>query len=721
MEKERVFVDMDGVLAKFNHVQSEEELYEKGYFANLEPLPTVVDGMKRYIKENPDKDIYILSAYLTESPYALQEKNEWLDRYLPEISSDHRIFCPCGKPKADYIIGGIQKTDILIDDYTKNLVQWKEQGGIGVKLLNGINHTRGTWEGFCMDYQNNNIDLALQDVVKTVLKRKEYSKMNSVIEMNKENFPDDLFRAYLQEQFGTVLTQETIQNTKELILKPSEEGLPGIVDLTGIEHFTALEKLDCSHHNLTKLDVSRNPELTYLDCGYNYLTELDVSHNPQLTELRCYHNRLKSLNVSHNLALEYLDCSCNLLTNLNVDYNTELKILRCSENVLESLDVSKNPHITKLMCMHNHIHTLDISNNTDLEKLFCNHNQFSQLDVNKNANLTVLVCSHNHLSSLDVTRNLLLKELSCIGNRTGMHVDMSNNSLLYASDVLKRNPGVIPITNWLDEIKKGKNLMEPIKIDATNFPDENFRSYVRINFDKDGDGSLSAKEIAKITRIYCAFNWIKSLQGIEHFTNLKELICNNNPLTELDISKNIALTSLNCDANQLVSLDVSQNTKLTHLACDENLLTELDVSKNTAFTYLHCRYNQLENLDVSKNTKLIILDCRDNQLAELDVTQNLTLEYLVCDNNRLSALDVSKNPKLTHLDCRYNQLTDLDISRNSELEYLQCDDEVLIKKDFYEHEKESDKSQNPEIEKEKNIRQYLRERISHEHEEDLDL
>ncbi len=151
--RERIFVDMDGVLAKFNHVQSEEELYEKGYFANLKPLPTVVDGMKRYIKENPDKEIYILSAYLTESPYALQEKNEWLDRYLPEISSDHRIFCPCGKSKADYIIGGIQKTDILIDDYTKNLTQWKEQGGIGVKLLNGINHTRGTWQGYSIDYR----------------------------------------------------------------------------------------------------------------------------------------------------------------------------------------------------------------------------------------------------------------------------------------------------------------------------------------------------------------------------------------------------------------------------------------------------------------------------------------------------------------------------------------------------------------------------------------
>ena len=146
INKERVFIDMDGVLAKFNHVQSEEELYAKGYFANLEPMTTVIEGMKQYIKENPDKDIYILSAYLTDNPYALQEKNEWLDWYLPEIQSDHRIFCPCGKQKTDYIIGGIKETDILIDDYTKNLIEWKQQGGVGIKLLNGINHTKGTWQ-----------------------------------------------------------------------------------------------------------------------------------------------------------------------------------------------------------------------------------------------------------------------------------------------------------------------------------------------------------------------------------------------------------------------------------------------------------------------------------------------------------------------------------------------------------------------------------------------
>lgn len=169
----RIFIDMDGVLAKFSHVSSEEQLYEQGYFANLAPVPTVIDNVKQYMAEHTDSEVHILSAYLKDSPYALQEKNQWLDKYLPEIDAAHRIFCPCGEPKSQYIKHGIRDTDILLDDYTKNLLDWKAQGGIGVKLLNGINHTQGTWKGICVDYQNDNINLALHNITKTFSKIKK--------------------------------------------------------------------------------------------------------------------------------------------------------------------------------------------------------------------------------------------------------------------------------------------------------------------------------------------------------------------------------------------------------------------------------------------------------------------------------------------------------------------------------------------------------------------
>ena len=52
---------------------------------------------------------------------------------------------------------------------------------------------------------------------------------------------------------------------------------PGIRDLTGIEHSTALEQLDVKDNRLTELDVSQNTRLRALHCATNALTRLDVT------------------------------------------------------------------------------------------------------------------------------------------------------------------------------------------------------------------------------------------------------------------------------------------------------------------------------------------------------------------------------------------------------------------------------------------------------------
>lgn len=143
---QRLFVDMDGTLAVFTPVDELEALYQKGYFLNLKPQEKVVEAVRYIIKNHPEIGVYSLSAYLSDSQYALSEKNEWLDRNLPEIDEAHRIFCPCGSDKKEYVPGGIRESDHLLDDYNKNLNEW-EPAGRGIKLLNPINHTRGSWQG----------------------------------------------------------------------------------------------------------------------------------------------------------------------------------------------------------------------------------------------------------------------------------------------------------------------------------------------------------------------------------------------------------------------------------------------------------------------------------------------------------------------------------------------------------------------------------------------
>ena len=144
-DRQRLFVDMDGTLAEFKTVDTLETLYEKDYFINLKPNENVLGAIKQLIADN-DIDVYILSAYLTDSRYALEEKNAWLDKYLPELPQEKRLFVPCGTDKSVAVPGLIRPDDYLLDDYTKNLSEW-EPPAKGIKLINGINHTNGTWQG----------------------------------------------------------------------------------------------------------------------------------------------------------------------------------------------------------------------------------------------------------------------------------------------------------------------------------------------------------------------------------------------------------------------------------------------------------------------------------------------------------------------------------------------------------------------------------------------
>ena len=216
-----------------------------------------------------------------------------------------------------------------------------------------------------------------------------------------------------------------------------------------------------------------------------------------------------------------------------------------------------------------------------------------------------------------------------------------------------------------------------VALDSTNFPDDNFRTYIGEKYDTDKNGSLSSTEIAAIKSLDVSDKEIKNLKGIEFFTEMDSLYCYKNQLTALDVSKNSKLTKLFCYQNQLTELDVSENPKLTMLRCDFNLLTELDVSNNPELEGLNCSSNQLTALDVSKNSKLTGLYCDSNPLTKLDVSKNSKLTELYCYQNQLTALDVSQNPELKELACYYNELTALDVSRNTQLTYLNCTDNQL--------------------------------------------
>lgn len=163
-----LFVDMDGTLAVFRKITKIEELYEEGYFENLSPLPGVVRAVKDIIAQGQVK-VYILSSVLSDSKYALDEKNRWLDRYLPEIPSEDRFFPACGDSKIEFFNGHIGKDHYLLDDYSKNLHDW-DPPGHGIKLSNGINGRFGTWKSHCVSHECPDLANEILSIMNTMVR-----------------------------------------------------------------------------------------------------------------------------------------------------------------------------------------------------------------------------------------------------------------------------------------------------------------------------------------------------------------------------------------------------------------------------------------------------------------------------------------------------------------------------------------------------------------------
>jgi len=229
----------------------------------------------------------------------------------------------------------------------------------------------------------------------------------------------------------------------------------------------------------------------------------------------------------------------------------------------------------------------------------------------------------------------------------------------------------LPFSAFAAEDPKG------IRIDGDHFPNYEFRQYLKANIDKDGDGHLNDTEL-NIWDLDVTSQRIANLKGIEYFTNLRRLYCNDNKLKTLDLSGNAELQQVYCSSNKLEQLNLSGNSQMRIVECNDNEnLTTLDVSSNPYLKILRCRNNNLSKLDLSNNPDLEILNCNDNKLPELDLSNNKKLEELSCANNLLKKLDVSNRSSLKKVICNDNQLVRLDINNNGSMTTLYASNNQL--------------------------------------------
>lgn len=308
-----------------------------------------------------------------------------------------------------------------------------------------------------------------------------------------------------------------------------------IFDLTGIEAFTSITRLNCSNNWLSTLNVSQNVNLKSLSCSGVGLDSLDISNLPDLT---------------------YLDCSGNSLSNLDFSNNLNIDTLNCNWNELESLDASALVNLTYLDCGSNYqLSSFNISANVALETLICSSmgGQLDTLDTSANINLKYLNCRSNGLDSLNVTNNSLLVELICDFNQL-THLDVTHNPLLVKIDCLQNNLSNIDLSNnpELDYLDCGQNVLT----------------------------ELNVSENHQLRTLRC-YTGLLSQIDLSNNPHLDYLDLPNHDFTQLDVSMNTELTSFRCFSNQITSLDVSNNPSLTTLVCSNNELTWLNVANGS--------------------------------------------------------------------------------------------------------------------------------------------
>ncbi len=283
---------------------------------------------------------------------------------------------------------------------------------------------------------------------------------------------------------------------------------------------------------------------------------------------------------------------------------------------------------------------------------------------------------------------------------------------------------------------------------TTYIPDDNFeQALIDAGYDSDPlDDYVPTANIEELTFLNISGLSIQDITGIEDFTFLEILYCQNNQIEFMDISALSYLEELNCSNNSLTALDVSSNTSLNSLDCHNNSMSFLNVKNgnNTNFILFNATSNPaltcIEvdnpsysitnwiNIDPVSNftsscgltfvpddnfeQALIDLGYDSGSLDDYVPTNNIdgesyldisglniddltgiksftSLEELYCGGNNISALDLSQMPNLQLLECDDNQLTSLNLSNNPQLIDVMCfDNPQLASIDF---------SQNPNL------------------------
>lgn len=540
------------------------------------------------------------------------------------------------------------------------------------------------------------------------------------------NIPDAQFKAALVTHTPTIDSN----NDDEIQLAEAESFIytinvnnKGITDLTGIEAFTRITRLEARQNNLSSVDLSQNTMLTNLTLGDNQLIAIDLSQNLQLRYVWINSNQLSSIDFSAH----------TFLTDVNLFNNN-----------LETLDVSNSLNLTNLVLADNSIQEIDLSNNTLLQQLYLQKNDITHLSLASQSELEILALYENQITQIDLTNNTKLKSLELTDNPLSGHLDLSSQSVIDYIRISNTQLETLNIANGNNINVRtfhadGNAILECIQVDDVAYATSNFtRVDSHVSFSLDcrpiievdrqlfecvdlgtvataslSDASLTgevdftlgdvllyktnsgrygkllitANANAEITLDWVTYNtdgsvYTEGQLNVVQATDLDRGTSQGIPNGNADFvwSRNTfsptngALFSVYDGIVEITDEDF-KNVLLNHdPVIDTNGDGEIQLCEAKAFDgFLYADNASIFNLrGIEAFANIQYLNVSKNTISRANLDWNHSLKYLNFSNNNMMVLDVSKNKQLINLDCSSNRIIGLNLKENTALQSLVC-------------------------------------------------
>ena len=402
---------------------------------------------------------------------------------------------------------------------------------------------------------------------------------------------------------------------------------------------TSLTELSCDNNSITSFDLT-NSNIVYFSANNNLLTSLNL--NDSMEHVSINNNLLESLDFD-NCDIKSIYVDNNLFTSLDFSNCNNIENISANNNLLTSLSVSGLSKLTDLNVRKNQLTFLDLDSCVNLKRLYADSNKITNIrNLNDCIWLVEMNVANNHISFIDVSKCTALYKLWCYNNNfsvescddlycilpqrisesRGTMYPLFNSSDINASIIKKTNSFNANYKKW--DVKFYEDNTDIITSGDYECGLPSGLPLIKLTAEKTGNINLGFKNLSTDTIV-----WIEIASGVFRHVNIDSTyVYENYEISEIDVNIYGKIDYFDCsnvsEADvKITSIDIQNMKDLVSLMCKDNLISDIDLSKSRKLEFLNFGNNNLSSVNIFNCPMLKSLYCYKNNFT----TQSLDELY----------------------------------------------------------------------------------------------